>query len=138
MNSYNFLLTQTWESCKITRIWREDHKKMARSSREIREKIEKFTRSSREVHEKFTRNSREVHEKFTRRSRSSREVHENPLKALRSFSPVVFNDVKCKKCEYLRNPRILYKNIKYCVKKIIGDHIDVIYNKILWIHIVPF
>jgi hypothetical protein len=57
---------------------------------------------------------------------------------LRSFSPVVFNDVKCKKCEHLRNPRILYKNIKYCVKKIIGDHIDVIYNKFLLIHIIPF
>jgi len=99
-----------------------------------------MTRSPEEVHEKITRSTREVHEKFTRRTRRTRssreereerEVHENPLKALRSFSPVVFNDVKCKKCEYLRNPRILYKNIKYCVKKIIGDHIDVIYNKIL-------
>ena len=92
-------------------------------ARRSQEDGKKFTRSSREVHEKI--------EKFTRSSRKEREVHENPLKALRSFSPVVFNDVKCKKCEYLRNPRILYKNIKYCVKKIIGDHIDVIYNKIL-------
>ena len=104
---------------------------MTRSSQEDGEK---FTRSSREALKKFTRKSREALEKFTRSSREEREereVHENPLKALRSFSPVVFNDVKCKKCEYLRNPRILYKNIKYCVKKIIGDHIDVIYNKIL-------
>ncbi len=123
MNSYNFLLTQTSESCKITRRLREVHEKFTRRSRSPQEDREKIARSSRE--------DREVHEKFTRRSRSSREVHENPLKALRSFSPVVFNHVKCKKCEYLRNPRILYKNIKYCVKKIIGDHIDVIYNKIL-------
>jgi hypothetical protein len=108
---------------------------MARRSQEYGEKI---TRRWQEVHEKFARSSREIREKFTRRSRSSREVHENPLKALRSFSPVVFNDVKCKKCEHLRNPRILYKNIKYCVKKIIGDHIDVIYNKFLLIHIIPF